>query len=122
MSSEIFVSVLQRMKQLTGTHTDVQLARALGVSPQTLSSWKGRASVPYSLCVDLARQNACSLDWLLLGKGALSTTAEDAPDWEEEVLECLRSLCLADRQAVLLYMKDKQRLQELERRLDAVAG
>lgn len=118
MSSEFFASVLARLKQLTGSNTDVQLARALGVSPQTLSSWKVRASVPYSICVELARKNACSLDWLLLGEGTLGAQADDHTHWENEALECLRSLSLTDRQAALLYMKDKQRLQELERKLD----
>ncbi|MBF8744933.1 transcriptional regulator [Pseudomonas putida] len=122
MSSVFFASVLLRLKQLTGTNTDVQLARALNVSPQTLSSWKMRASIPYSLCVELARQNACSLDWLLLGEGTLANHTDGQSDWESAALDDLRSLSLADRQAALLFIKDKQRLQELERRLDRLAS
>jgi hypothetical protein len=33
----------------------------------------------------------------------------------------LRSLSFADREATLLYIKDKQRIQELEKKLDALA-
>ena len=122
MSSDFFTAVLSRLKQLTGTSTDVQLARALGVSPQTLSSWKVRASVPYALCVELARQNACSLDWLLLGEGVLASQVDDAADWETDALDCLRCLSLVDREAALLFIRDKQRLQELERKLDMLAN
>jgi len=121
MSSHLFASVLARLKQLTDSSTDVQLARALGVSPQTLSSWKIRDSVPYSLCVEIARQYACSLDWLLLGEHGSNRTQGTDESWEDDMLARLRTLSLADRQATLHYIKDKQRIQELEEKLDALA-
>lgn len=121
MSSHLFASVLARLKQLTDSSTDVQLARALGVSPQTLSSWKIRDSVPYSLCVDIARQYACSLDWLLLGERGSNRALGSDEGWEDDMLARLRTLSLADRQATLHYIKDKQRIQELEEKLDALA-
>ena len=68
MSTNVLASVLARLKLLTATESDAELSRALAISPQTLSSWKVRDSVPYSLCIDVARQYACSLDWLLLGE------------------------------------------------------
>ncbi|MCI0911250.1 helix-turn-helix domain-containing protein [Pseudomonas putida] len=119
MSSRFFASVLTRLKQITQSESDAQLARALGVSPQTLSSWKVRDSIPYSLCVDIARQHACSLDWLLMGERG--RTLHTAEGWEDDMLERLRSLSCADREATLLYIKDKQRIQELEKKLDALA-
>ncbi|WAB99911.1 MULTISPECIES: helix-turn-helix domain-containing protein [Pseudomonas] len=119
MSSRFFASVLTRLKQITQSESDAQLARALGVSPQTLSSWKVRDSIPYSLCVDIARQHACSLDWLLMGERG--RTLHTAEGWEDDMLERLRSLSRTDREATLLYIKDKQRIQELEKKLDALA-
>lgn len=119
MSSRFFASVLARLKQLTQSESDAQLARALDVSPQTLSSWKVRDSIPYSLCVEMARQHACSLDWLLMGER--KGTSHTGEDWEVDILERLRSLSYADREATLLYIKDKQRIQELEKKLDALA-
>ncbi|MFJ4349083.1 helix-turn-helix domain-containing protein [Pseudomonas sp. NPDC089401] len=122
MSSELFPSVLARLKQLTGSSTDVQLARSLGISPQTLSSWKIRQSIPYSLCVEQAGKHGCSLDWLLLGEHHPICGAPAGADWERDMLERLRSPSAADRQATLLYIKDKQRLQELEQRLVTFTG
>ncbi|MFJ4110323.1 helix-turn-helix domain-containing protein [Pseudomonas sp. NPDC089758] len=119
MSSRFFASVLTRLKQITQSESDAQLARALGVSPQTLSSWKVRDSIPYSLCVDIARQHACSLDWLLMGERG--RTLHTAEGWEDDMLERLRSLSRTDREATLLYIKDKQRIQALEKKLDALA-
>jgi len=120
MSSHSLASVLARLKQLTGSATDVQLARALDVSPQTLSSWKVRDSIPYSLCVVAARKHRCTLDWLLLGEPHKRSPAQANDAWENDVLERLRGLSSADRQAILLHIEDKQRIQQLEQQLQAL--
>lgn len=120
MSSHSLASVLARLKQLTGSATDVQLARVLDVSPQTLSSWKVRDSIPYSLCVSIAKKHSCTLDWLLLGELHNRSPAQAIDAWEHDVLERLRGLSSADRQAILLHIEDKQRIQQLEQQLQAL--
>ncbi|AQW68124.1 MULTISPECIES: helix-turn-helix domain-containing protein [Pseudomonas] len=117
MSTHALAAVMERLKQLTGTHTDAELSRALSISPQTLSSWKVRNSVPYSFCVEIAVHYACSLDWLLLGKGQAAFFAQENAEWESDLLGRLRTLSPTDRQAILLVIKDKQRIQLLEQRL-----
>ncbi|GLO44401.1 helix-turn-helix domain-containing protein [Pseudomonas putida] len=122
MSTNVLASVLARLKLLTATESDAELSRALSISPQTLSSWKVRDSVPYSLCIDVARQYACSLDWLLLGEPERHRTGQCEEGWECDLLARLRTLSLADRQAVLLLVEDKQRIQQLERQLNALTS
>lgn len=122
MSTHVLASVLARLKLLTATESDAELSRALSISPQTLSSWKVRDSVPYSLCIDVARRYACSLDWLLLGEPERHRPRLDEDGWERDMLARLRTLSLADRQAVLLLVEDKQRIQQLERQLNALTG
>lgn len=112
MSTKALAAVLVRLKQLTASVTDAELSRAISVSPQTLSSWKVRDSVPYSLCISLAEQHACSLDWLLLGQ--VHENGAQADDWERDVLHRLRTLAPADRHAALLFIQEKQRIQQLE--------
>jgi len=92
----------------------------LQISPQTLSSWKVRDSVPYALCVDIARAYACSLDWLLLGEGEPQRAPATLEEWETGMLAQLRTLTLPDREAILLQVKDKQRLQQLEQQVQAL--
>ena len=121
MNSNLFAAVLSRLKLITGSSTDVQLARSLEVSPQTLSSWKVRQSIPYSLCVDLARKQGCSLDWLLLGERDGKGPEQTQESWESDVLTRLRELSHADRQAVLLHIEDKQRLRQLEQQVQQLA-
>ncbi|BBH45375.1 helix-turn-helix domain-containing protein [Pseudomonas sp. KU43P] len=120
MSSHSLASVLARLKLLTGSASDAQLSKALDVSPQTLSSWKVRDSIPYSLCVSAAIKYRCTLDWLLLGEPHYGSSGQADDGWEHSVLERLRGLSSTDRQAVLLYVEDKYRMQQLERQLAAL--
>lgn len=122
MSTHVLAEVLTRLKLLTGAKTDAELSRKLSVSPQTLSSWKVRDSVPYPLCIEIARQHACSLDWLLLGEAVPGNSAQDDAGWEDDILTRLRTLSPADRQAILLLVKDKQRIQQLEQQLNALGA
>jgi hypothetical protein len=121
MSTHALASVLTKLKLLTATDTDAELSRALSISPQTLSSWKVRDSIPYALCIAVARQHACSLDWLL-GDAEQPPTYPGEAGWEHDMLERLRTLSLIDRQAILLCIKDKQRIQQLERQLSELSG
>ncbi|MBF8781326.1 helix-turn-helix domain-containing protein [Pseudomonas fulva] len=124
MSNNGLIAVLARLKQVTASDTDAALSRALGISPQTLSSWKVRNSIPYSLCVDLAERSGISLDWLLLGKGpcrlpmAQATPAEPGSEAESQLIEKLRHLQPTDLQFVMLCIEEKMRLRHLEQRLD----
>lgn len=122
MSTHGLAAVLTRLKLLTDAQTDAELSRALSVSPQTLSSWKVRESIPYSLCIDIAKKHACSLDWLLLGQAEHNAAAPSDAGWECEMLERLRTLSPSDRQAILLFIKDKQRIQQLEQQLSELGG
>lgn len=130
MSTKGFAAVLSRMKLITGTTTDAELSYALKISPQTLSSWKGRNSTPYSLCIDLAVRYEVSLDWLLLGNGPrrwltctpdATATAEQAEDWETQLLNQLRTLGPLDRQAIAIAVKEKQHIRQLERQVEALS-
>ena len=122
MSTHVLAPVLTRLKLLTGAQSDAELSRALSISPQTLSSWKVRDSIPYSLCIEIARQHACSLDWLLLGQAEHIATDQVETSWECDMLERLRTLSPSDRQAILLFIKDKQRIRQLEQQLSELGG
>lgn len=127
MSNDALSAILERLKQVTACRTDSALSRALGISPQTLSSWKVRESVPYALCVDLAARHDLSLDWLLLGKetrpqgaSAVEGARRTEDDLAGRLLERLRLLEPADLQAIASSVDDKLRLRQLERQLEAL--
>lgn len=128
MSINGFAAVLARMKLVTQSTTDSGLSSALGVSPQTVSSWKGRDSIPYAICVDLAHKHGISLDWLLVGEGprfrahshqAMNPLAD--PDWETQLIAELRLLSPQDQRAIALAIQEKQRLRELEQQVEKIS-
>lgn len=130
MRSKKSQDVLARLKLATGTTTDASLSSALEISPQTLSSWKGRDSTPYSLCVDFARVRGISLDWLLLGEGPmLRSASDDSGDQRQEgtlqentILALWRLLDDDDRCAIQRALEEKRRLRDLELKLAAMSA
>lgn len=129
MSINGFAAVLARMKLVTQSATDSSLAAALGVSPQTVSSWKGRDSIPYAICVELADQHGVSLDWLLVGEGPkfrahtqrILSPASD-PEWEAQLIAQLRQLSPDDQRAIAVAVQEKQRIRELEQQVEEIAS
>ncbi|MDD1012134.1 helix-turn-helix domain-containing protein [Pseudomonas rubra] len=125
MSNQDFAAVLSRLKLITAASTDSGLSHALGVSPQTLSSWKGRNSIPYAICIDIAARSGICLDWLLLGEGPQRrppATDQPSQDLETQLLAQLRSLSAADLQVIALMIEEKQRLRVLEDKLEQLCG
>ncbi|MCI3908830.1 helix-turn-helix domain containing protein [Pseudomonas viridiflava] len=125
MSKKSTSAVLARLKILTQTDTDTNLSSALGISPQTLSSWKTRESTPYAICVEMAESTNVSLDWILLGEGcgpdeiarakgsiSVTDTASDA-----DVLTAFRELSPEDQRIVRSFIQEKLRLHDLEKKL-----
>lgn len=109
--------VLDRLKHLMAAPSDAALAKALGISPQTLGSWRARASIPYALCMDLARTDGISLDWLLLGRGAmvLEPQALMADDALVAILATLQGLDAQDQEHVHRVALDRKLLRQLQR-------
>lgn len=130
MRSKKSQAVLARLKQITGTKSDASLSSALKISPQTLSSWKGRDSTPYSLCVDIAQARGISLDWLLLGEGPILRTAtaesqdnnQESTTRENTILALWRLLNEDDRCAIQNALEEKRRLRDMEVKLAEMAS
>ena len=130
MRSKKSQAVLARLKQVTGTKTDASLSSALQISPQTLSSWRGRDSTPYSLCVEIAQARGISLDWLLLGEGPIlrqrvtdsSEANQESTIRENTILALWRLLDEDDRCAIQNALEEKQRLRDMELRLSEMAS
>lgn len=62
--SNVFFRLMSRL----GVETDAQMAHELGVSPQTLSTWKRRGTIPYEKIIGLCIRNGYSLDEVLSGQ------------------------------------------------------
>jgi predicted transcriptional regulator len=63
-----FQRVMDRMKLVTKSNSNAELARNLGISPSTIGTWVSRQSFPYERCVQISIKHNVSLDWLVTGK------------------------------------------------------
>jgi transcriptional regulator with XRE-family HTH domain len=60
----------QRVRQLRGTATQEEFARALNLSQAQLSKYElGQSALPLSLLAKLAERFGRTTDWILTGKG-----------------------------------------------------
>ncbi|MET3234358.1 UNVERIFIED_ORG: phage repressor protein C with HTH and peptisase S24 domain [Burkholderia sp. 1263] len=62
--------IVDRMKEVVGVKSDVDLAEAIGASRSQPAVWKIRDRMPLAECVALAEKRGVSLDWLVLGRGS----------------------------------------------------
>ena len=130
MSNKKSIEILERLKKITQVKTDAGLSEALGVSPQTLSSWKGRDSIPYSICIELARERGISLDWLLAGRGDMLLALHSDPvsaihaldAHEQKMLMMFRVLEASDQRNIYKLVEDKHHLQELTHRVEELSA
>lgn len=68
-------NVVDRAKLAIDAKSDADLARYLDVSTPVVSGYQKRKNVPLEQCIKIAERTGVSLDWLILGKGSLKTTA-----------------------------------------------
>lgn len=77
-----FDAILNRLMSVYQVKKNIDLCKKLNLSPQTLSTWRGRNKIPFELCVKVALEQEVSLDWLLLGReemSSLSSSYDGAP-------------------------------------------
>lgn len=123
-------TVLSRMKQIFNVQRDADLSRAMGISPQTLSSWRQRSAIPYVLCVECAESKGASLDWLLYGVGSMmrdtnqeyiesdSNKSKENVSTRQQINALLADLPLNDLEDILNEAANRQRLRSLEQKFD----
>ncbi len=124
MGKKSAADVLERLKQLLKASSDSELCRVIGINRQTLANWKGRDSVPYSLCVQMSEENNVSLDWLLTGVGTMYRNAEVQASGlnprQTAILELFEALDGDSQREIQTAVEEKKRLIDLERRVAAL--
>lgn len=65
--------IINRIKEFKKFNSDKELSEFLGITPQSLSTWKSRNSIDYDLI--FAKCEGVNLEWLLTGKGEMLNSA-----------------------------------------------
>lgn len=94
--------VFERLLTATRSRSDADLARKLGIKPQSVFQAKKKQAIPAQWLLDVARKNGISVDWMISGRGHMFRDAESlSPDLQD---------CIKAKEA---------RIQELEEQLAA---
>ncbi|WP_067863655.1 helix-turn-helix domain-containing protein [Neptuniibacter marinus] len=103
-SSTNVSAVLERVGVSLGTNKDTDIAKALGVSRQTVSGWRRRDSVPYESLIPFAKENNLALDYLFWGNGSEKGESKTTLDVSEnQVSESLQPWVDAIQMSDLLH-------------------
>jgi len=68
--------IINRIKEISRLRTDAEVAKKLGLKPNTLSERKARDSVPFEEIFRYCMQNDIYLDWVLTGIGSKLKTRD----------------------------------------------
>ncbi len=85
--------ILNRIKEISGLRTDTDVAKKLGLKPNTLAERKARDSIPYEEILQFCLQNEIYLDWVLTGTppklkvNSGNVVSESPEKYEEKRLE-----------------------------------
>lgn len=119
------MAVIDRLKQVLAVSSDTELCALTDTNKQTLSNWKSRDSVPYTLCVQIADEKGVSLDWLLSGVGQIYrnqpvtetviTTATGLPPRQQALLDLFNALPEERQREAFSALEDKKRFLMLEK-------
>ncbi|MBE0596140.1 MAG: LexA family transcriptional regulator [Desulfuromonadales bacterium] len=65
-------SVIAKLKEVVGCRTDVELAKAIGTSSSTISTWKAREAIPYDLVARVADERHIPFTWFFAEDSSVS--------------------------------------------------
>lgn len=124
MSEKSALAVIERLKKCLAAANDSELCTLTSTNRQTLSNWKSRDSVPYTLCVQVAEEKNISLDWLLTGAGTMQrntvvpasahVAGVSLSPRHQALLDLFNALPEEKQREAFSALEDKKRLLELE--------
>lgn len=104
-------AVLDRAKLALGLKTDTELAKRLGIKPNTVATWRSRGSIDlntvFANCKDI------SADWLLFGRGEMKAGPGD--DLTRKIIGMLEGMDEEGKRDVLRYTQKAELIEELMR-------
>jgi len=110
------LEVLNRLATALNAKNDAELARKLEVNTSTIATWKARNTIPYKLCVEIAKREKVSLDWLLTGEQSLANATLTTRDCA--IIDLFRALDDSQQQKIYAFIQDEKRIAEMREQLN----
>ncbi len=76
--------ILERLREIAGTHVDREMCEKVGIKYGTLDNWKIRDSIPSKRLRQIALDNSVNPAWLEFGEGEMLKTDTSMPDMVNE--------------------------------------
>ncbi|ALG68341.1 helix-turn-helix domain-containing protein [Beggiatoa leptomitoformis] len=109
------IDVLNRLATVLQAKHDADLARKLEVSTSTIATWKARDTIPYKICVDIARREKVSLDWLLNGEEfAIANTSPKM----QAIMKLIADLDEGQQGKIFSLIQDEKRYTEMREQIN----
>ncbi|HCG05539.1 MAG TPA: helix-turn-helix transcriptional regulator [Desulfovibrio sp.] len=70
-TAKSFEAIFERLMKAAGVRNDSELARALGITPQSVNGARKRGEVPPAWVQSYAERTGTSSDWLFFGRGPM---------------------------------------------------
>ena len=115
--------VIDRIGVVINAKSDSEICNLLNLKKTTLSTWRGRDSVPYALCVDLAQKKGITLDWLLTGEGPMyrdqiqSLPEQNLSQRHTALLSLFDAVSDEQQREILAVAKKEERLNAMQQQL-----
>lgn len=114
-------AILNRMNLVSNTVGDAQLSKAMQESTNTLKQWRKNGQVPYEACEYMAEKYKVSLKWLITGFGDMNS--KDTMDRRMYIMnQLMEALPDQQQQEILAAIKEKERINALERKIAALTN
>ncbi len=75
-------NILDRVKHYINCKSDDDLARILRATPQNISNWRARNTIPWEELYRFSQEKKVSLDWMLSGE---DSAPESISSWEADI-------------------------------------
>lgn len=120
--------VIGRLKVALSVDRDTDLSKLLNIPKTTISGWKGRESIPYEICVQVADDTGYSIDWLLTGMGPrkrgvvedVRASYSPVDPQEQAIVDLYRALDDDAKRDIRDAAQEKKRIRDLEQRIKDV--
>lgn len=116
--------IIDRLLEVHNLSSDSTLALSLNINKQSISNWRNRNSIPFELCMSIAKEKDIDLNWLLKGEGGMYRHQPIAPTSRKLQMmnKLMESLSERQQEEILSAIEEKERLNRIEKQLSDVTA
>jgi len=120
--ANLFQECFARILKAAGARNDSDLARALGITPQSVKGSKDKGKIPPSWITAISKKFRVSADWILYGEGPMKRREKHSPGQTKGEYSCLIRGEAGESADLIMVPKIKTLLNTSTGSLETTAG